>query len=70
MSTPLDTLRASLALCRSLAREQGWEGADAEYQYTAEDLHFVTDEIGRKPTREEWAEAGIRWVGEDHVGDE
>lgn len=64
------TLSDLLTACRADARDQGWDGNDAEYEYTAEDLRWVTDQWGRLPTREEWRAAGLEWVGEVHVAED
>ena len=56
--------------CIEKAREQGWTGADSEYEHTAGDLEWVTDELGYLPTREQWKEVGLLYVGGGHLGDE
>ncbi len=64
-----NTLSTLLASCISDARANGFDGADAEYEYTVADLEYVTDQLGRKPSREEWVAAGLRYVGSVHVGE-
>lgn len=61
-----EILSAELAACIATAREQGWVGEDGDYEHTAEDLEYVTEVLGRKPTREEWRAAGLHWVGSYH----
>ncbi|MBA3762231.1 MAG: hypothetical protein H0X04_02660 [Chthoniobacterales bacterium] len=67
--TFLGKIAAELSFCVASAREQGWTDQDGEYEYTAVDLEYVTDKLGRKPTRQEWADAGLRYVGGAHCDD-
>jgi hypothetical protein len=56
-----------LTECEAEAMKQGHEG---EWQPTATDLVWVCAALGHKPTREEWAEAGLPLVGSMHVADD
>lgn len=61
--------------CRAFSRENGWDGEDRDYIYTAEDLDYVTDQLSDygmpKPTEADWYEAGIHGVvGLDHCREE
>lgn len=51
---------------RDMARAQGWDGEDRDYEYTEADMDAVIDAIGYKPTREEWKEVGLSYVGGKH----
>ena len=61
-------LRAEVADCVASAREQGYVGAAADYQMTEADLESITDALGYRPTRKEWAVAGVHLLGDRHVG--
>ena len=67
--TTIVTIKSLLAECRTQAREQGWTGEDAAYNYTTTDLDYITDRLGCSPTAEQWRDAGLQWVGNAHVGD-
>ena len=60
-SKQIETLAAE---CVKMAREQGYDG-DA-YDLTESDCDWIVEQLGRKPTREEWASAGYGWVGNAH----
>lgn len=60
-----DTLSSLIASCESEARANGFSGEG--WEPTAADLDWVTDQLGRKPSREEWSEAGYPAVGGRHV---
>ena len=45
------------------------EASRSDWEPTALDPEYVTDELGYKPTEEQWADAGLKWVGGSHVGD-
>lgn len=62
-------IQEALDACLDAARRQGYNGLDHEWEPTAEDLEWVCDHIGRKPTREEWADAGWPAVGGAHCAD-
>lgn len=64
--TTITQIKSLLESCVEEARRQGWDGE--RYDYTAQDLQWVTDELGRKPTAAEWAGAGLNAVGSAHVG--
>lgn len=66
-----DRIKALLADCVAEALEQGWDG-DVAYEYTAEDLEWVTDQLGRKPTLAEWRAATSPgyWIGGAHCAAE
>ena len=64
------SLSSLLASCITEARAQGYTGPDAAYTFTAEDLRWVVEQFGRKPTREEWADVGLAHVGDAHIADE
>jgi len=66
MTTTIDTIRTEIDACIAAAREQGYDGTDAEYEHTAEDLESVIEALGRKPTPAEWGAAGMPHVGGDH----
>lgn len=68
-TTLVTTIKSLLAECRAQAREQGWTGEDATYNYTTADLDYVTDRIGCNPTTEQWQGAGLQWVGSAYIGD-
>ena len=65
--TAADAIRTILAANVQVARAQGWQGEDDEYEQTAQDLEYVVRELGRKPTAEEWSDAGLSNVGGAHV---
>ncbi len=60
------TVKNSLRACLESARAQGWDGVDGDYEYTREDLDSVVEDLGRRPTSAEWAEAGID-AGSEHT---
>lgn len=62
-----EAIRSYAAECRDTAREQGWEGEDDDFEYTTADMDYITSQVGRLPTREEWASAGFGYVGSKHV---
>lgn len=62
------TLRAEIAKCVAEARKQGWTGD--VYDLTPADCESIVTNLCRKPTREEWAAEGYKWVGGAHVADE
>ncbi len=64
-----EALSDTLAACVAAAREQGWDGEDGEYEYTAVDLEYVIHSVGRKPSRQEWADAGLPYAGGAHYDD-
>lgn len=53
-------IQALLAYCIAGAREQGWTGAVTDYEFTAEDLAWIADQIGELE-QEDLAEAR-RWI--------
>ena len=65
----VDEIEAKLEECYRTAYEAGFDGKFDEYEFTAPDLHWVTEELGYKPTEAEWKEAGLGWVGGAHVAD-
>lgn len=62
-------LRELLDDCVHAAREQGFDGADSDYEFTPADVDYVTDALGYLPTSQQWVDAGLRWVGDAHIGD-
>jgi hypothetical protein len=66
--TIIETIKAQAEQCEAEARKQGHEGGG--YELTSQDcdaITFVTKRLfGRKPTREEWAAAGLPHVGSAH----
>lgn len=61
------SLSSLIAHCEEEWRKQGAEG---DIDLTADDCDWITDTLGRKPSREEWADAGLPHVGSRHVADE
>lgn len=61
-----DQIHTEMAACIGAARAQGYDGTDAEYEYTMADLDYAVAAIGRKPTSEEWSDAGMSHVGGAH----
>jgi len=64
-----EELRALLEKCVDEAREMGWKGDFDDYTFTQADLDWVTDQLGYKPTEDEWKASGLRHVGGSHVAD-
>lgn len=64
-----DRIGQILDECIECAREQGYEGKDNDYVFTEPDLEAVIEELGYKPTREQWYAAGCYDIGGSHVGD-
>jgi hypothetical protein len=64
------TIQEALADCIAEARREGYLADDELYECIPADLESVEQELGRKPTREEWAEAGLPNVGSAHVAAE
>jgi hypothetical protein len=67
MANAITTLTAEIADCIAEARRNGYDGTDRDYQLTALDCDSITNTLGYKPTREEWADAGYRFIGDKHV---
>jgi hypothetical protein len=59
-----DMITALLAECEAEARAQGWSGL---WEPTEADIEYVVEKLGRKPTREEWVDARLPYVGGGHV---
>jgi len=38
-------------------------------ELTINDMEYITDAMGYLPTREQWADAGLPWVGGAHCAD-
>ena len=64
----LPTLNELLEDCYLEARRQGYPGGRFDYEPSESDLDYVTDMLGRKPSRAEWHAAGLRYIGEKHCG--
>lgn len=65
MNTRTEEMLELLSDCEGAARMQGWAGDG--YEHTAEDLEWVIEILGRKPTRDEWVDGGLPNVGTEHV---
>lgn len=64
-------LEALVEECREEAVREGFdEKRDGEWEPTAGDCDWICDRLPRKPTRQEWREAGWAWVGSNHVCDD
>ncbi len=61
-----DAIRAALASCISAARAEGYTGTDREYEYAPSDMEYVITRVGFRPTRAEWEDAGLRYIGSAH----
>lgn len=60
----INRMEKLLSECREEAVR---EGADPEtWKPTEADLDWIVDQLGFKPTREEWKKAGLEWVGGQH----
>lgn len=59
------TIKELLWDCEHDARKQGFDGE--VYNPTAQDLRWVCEQLGRKPTAQEWSAAGLAWVGSEHT---
>ena len=55
-------------LIESCREEWRKNGATDPIDLTADDCEWIVSQLGRKPTREEWADAGLPDVGGAHVG--
>lgn len=62
-----DKVKAELEACVAAAIKEGYEGDAEDYVYTKTDLESVTRAVGRKLTREEWEDVGLKSVGSAHV---
>jgi hypothetical protein len=62
----IEKIEDLLTLCRDEAEKQGWRGDDDDFEYTEADMDSVTDDLGYKPTRKQWEEAGLKHVGGRH----
>lgn len=65
--TTAEKIRHLAADCAREARLQGFDGD--RYELTAADCDWITEQIGRKPSRSEWREAGFPNIGSRHVDD-
>jgi len=63
----LPELDELLAECRSEAERQG--APRSGWEPTAEDLEWICAELGRKPSREEWTDAGWPLVASCHCAE-
>ena len=61
----LETIKGQIEQCEAEARRHGWEGA--RYEPTPEDCEAIVRALGYRPTRAEWASAGVYWVGDAHA---
>lgn len=64
------SLTGLIADCIKAARAEGYIGTDRAYDLTPFDCEYVIENLGRKPTRQEWAAAGYVYVGSAHVAEE
>ena len=64
---------AEIESCRDEAVRQGYTGAPSEYELTEDDCVSVvkatTERFGRAPTKAEWGEAGLSYVGGAHCAE-
>tara|TARA_Y100000593_G_scaffold26018_1_gene51759 strand:- start:113 stop:562 length:450 start_codon:yes stop_codon:yes gene_type:complete len=67
MTTYTDILSSCRCFCIDSAIEQGWDGEPDDYETTAGDMEWITEQfqrqVGRKPTAEEWRAAGMWYPG-------
>jgi hypothetical protein len=61
-------IKREIEACRAEAMKEGFD-PETEWEPTEADAEFVIEELGRKPTRQEWADAGWKYVGGKHVGE-
>jgi len=62
-----DRIKALIEECEAAARREGWVG---DWEPVAADLEYVVEELGYKPTRDEWlALPGVGWIGGEHCAD-
>lgn len=47
-----------------------YEGPFGQYVWGEEDVEAVIAILGYRPSREQWADAGIKWVGDKHLASE
>lgn len=68
--TPVEYLRAEIADCVGEARGHGYDGSDEAYELTTLDCECIVeafvDTFSRRPTRDEWRDAGRGYVGSAH----
>lgn len=64
----VERLRELLDQCVDEARANGWNG-EGEYDVTLADALWITKQLRRKPTRAEWREAGMSYVGNLHAAE-
>lgn len=50
-------LSEQIADCIRAAREQGWQGADAEYELTPADIESIEDVLGYRPDASDYQDA-------------
>ncbi len=70
MTTKTDTtttLTDLIAYCIKAYEDQGYPPGCADL--SAGDCEWICDRLGRKPTRDEWADCGYGYVGDAHVAD-
>lgn len=65
----IQAIKTQLAMCLDVAKDLGYEGEDSEYNYTSQDLDAIVEHLGAKPTREEWKQAGLKYVGSNHCSE-
>jgi hypothetical protein len=66
-TTPMtDRIRAEAAHCLRAARAEGFDGLDSEFELTKYDIEYMLNVLGRKPSREEWNDAGLPGMGSQY----
>ena len=60
-------LRNLIEECRTEWRRQGSDETHGDL--SPADCDWIISQLGRKPTREEWRDAGFRYVGSAHCAD-
>lgn len=62
----MKTLKRLILECKWAAKREGavnWERLDL----TQADCDWIVGELGRKPSRDEWFDAGYEYVGSRHI---
>lgn len=71
--TAIEIIKAGKESCFQEWVAQGYDGDASEYEMTEADCDWVVEQVqkqlGRMPTRQDWLDAGFKYVGNKHYDD-
>jgi hypothetical protein len=59
-------IRALVARAVEMARAEGYRGDGGDYELTAADCRWITEQLGYRPLHTRWVEAGVSGIGRAH----